>query len=110
MAYKSNLLWTGLGTGILGSMIAPPGEKRKGFALGAIAGIGGKALMQNQKIRSKLGLEDLADNFNKKQQNVSSKSSTEQIGFDPNRYSSQTNASLEDIRKQRNAYFSGMKG
>jgi hypothetical protein len=58
MAFKSQLLWTGLGTGVLGSMIAPPGEKRQGFSKGFVLGMGGKALLEHPKVRSAIGADE----------------------------------------------------
>ncbi len=58
MGTLSKTLMAGTLGGTVGSLIAPPGEKRRGFALGAAAGIGGKVLLTHPSVRKALQIDE----------------------------------------------------
>ncbi|GEM_PF-6599431 len=58
MGTLSKTLMAGTLGGTIGSLIAPPGEKRRGFGLGAAAGIGGKVLLTHPSVRKALQIDE----------------------------------------------------
>jgi hypothetical protein len=46
-------------------MMAPPGDKSKGFALGATLGVGGKVALTNPKVRDLIGADEMIENMKK---------------------------------------------
>ena len=56
---------SGVGGGMVGSMMAPPGEKSKGFALGATLGMGSRVALANPKVRNLIGADEMAENMGK---------------------------------------------
>lgn len=58
MGTLSKTLMAGTLGGTVGSLIAPPGEKRRGFGLGAAAGIGGKVLLTHPSVRKALQIDE----------------------------------------------------